>query len=148
MASLKAVLCHERFFFLAWRPNLFASCNNTFSKWWEGLRMSCRRFPSSTPLWVWGSETVWDSKERKLTNKNYTYYKLLELESSKKFVGPVSTQALVDWRLGEWDDEFIGVYTDANIVMGAESADFFFYWWYTEALADDGIWHVPGGINY
>jgi hypothetical protein len=24
-------------FFL--RPNLFASCNNTFSKWWEVLRL-------------------------------------------------------------------------------------------------------------
>jgi hypothetical protein len=61
------------------------------------------------------------------------------LESSKKVVGPVSTQALVDWRLGEWGDEFIGVYTDANIIMGAETADFFFYWWNTEVLADDGI---------
>jgi hypothetical protein len=39
-------------------------------------------------------------------------------------VGPVSTQAPLDWRLGEWGDEFIGVYTDVNIVMGAESADF------------------------
>jgi hypothetical protein len=73
----------------------------------------------------------------KLTNKNYKYYKLLE--SSKKVVGPVSTQAPVDWRLDEWGDKFIGVYTDVNIVMGAESADFFFYWWYTEVLADDGI---------
>jgi hypothetical protein len=35
----------------------------------------------------------------KLTNKNYKYYKLLEY--SKKVVGPVSTQALVDWRLDE-----------------------------------------------
>jgi hypothetical protein len=35
----------------------------------------------------------------KLTNKNYKYYKLLE--SSKKVAGPVSTQALVDWQLGE-----------------------------------------------
>jgi hypothetical protein len=35
----------------------------------------------------------------KLTNKNYKYYKLLE--SSKKVVVPVSTQELVDWRLGE-----------------------------------------------
>jgi hypothetical protein len=44
---------------------------------------------------------------------------------------PLSTQEPVDWRLGEWGDMFIGVYTDANIVMGAESADFFFYF---------GIW--------
>jgi hypothetical protein len=40
------------------------------------------------------------------------------------------------------------VYTDANIVMGAESADFFFYCWYSKVLADDGIWNVPGGIHY
>jgi hypothetical protein len=40
------------------------------------------------------------------------------------------------------------VYTNANIVMGAESADFFFYCWYLKVLADDGVWHVPGGINY
>jgi hypothetical protein len=36
-------------FFLI-RPNLFASCNNTFSKWREWLRMACRRVLSSTPL--------------------------------------------------------------------------------------------------
>jgi hypothetical protein len=47
------------------------------------------------------------------------------LESDKQVVGPVSTQALLDWRLGERGDEFIGVYNDANIVMGAESTDFF-----------------------
>jgi hypothetical protein len=108
--------------------------------------MTCRRVFSSTPLWVWGSETVWDSKERKLTNKELQYYKLLE--SSKKVVGPISTQAPVDWWLGEWGDEFIGVYTDANIVMGAESADLFFYWWNTEVLGDDGILSRTGGINY
>jgi hypothetical protein len=60
--------------------------------------MTCRRVLSSTPLLVRGSETGGDSWERKLTNKNYKYYKLLE--SSKKVVGPVSIQALVDWRLG------------------------------------------------
>jgi hypothetical protein len=38
-------------------------------------------------------------------------------------VCPVSTQAPVDWRLGECGNKFIEVYTDANIVMGAESAD-------------------------
>jgi hypothetical protein len=43
------------------RPNLFAICNNTFSKWWEGLRMSCRRVLGSTPLLVRGSETGEDS---------------------------------------------------------------------------------------
>jgi hypothetical protein len=48
-------------------------------------------------------------------------YKLLE--SDKQVVGPVSTLAPLDWRLGEWGEEFIGVYTNANIVMGAESAD-------------------------
>jgi hypothetical protein len=63
--------CVTVFLFLfSWRPNLFASCNNTFSKWWEGLRMSCIRVLSSTPLWVLGSGTVWDSREGKLTNQN------------------------------------------------------------------------------
>jgi hypothetical protein len=66
------------------------------------------------------------------------------LESDKQVVWPVSTQAPVDWWLGEWGDKFIGVYTDANIVMGAELADFFFYCWYLKVLKDDGILHVPG----
>jgi hypothetical protein len=34
-----------------------------------------------------------------LKNKKYKYYKLLE--SDKQVVGPVSTQALVGWLLGE-----------------------------------------------
>jgi hypothetical protein len=55
-------------------------------------------------------------------------------------VGLVSTQAPLDWQLGEWGDEFIGVYTDANIVMEAESADFFFDCWYLKVITDDGIW--------
>jgi hypothetical protein len=101
--------------------------------------MSCRRVLTSTPLLVRGSETVWDSGERELTNKNYTEYELLE--SDKQDVWPVSTQALVDWRLGEWGDKFIGVYTDANIVMGAESAEFFFYCRYLKVLTDDGIYY-------
>jgi hypothetical protein len=63
-------------------------------------------------------------------------------ESDKQVVWSVSTQAPVDWRLGEWGDKLIGVYTDANIVMGAESADFFFYCWYLKVLTEDGI--VPG----
>jgi hypothetical protein len=29
--------------------------------------------------------------------------------------------------------------TDANIVMGAESADFFFDCWYLKVITDDGI---------
>jgi hypothetical protein len=33
------------------------------------------------------------------TNKKYKYYK--SLESGKQVVGPISTQALVGWRLGE-----------------------------------------------
>jgi hypothetical protein len=49
-------------------PNLFAICKNTYSKWWEELRMYFRRVLSSTPLLVRGSETVWDSGERELTN--------------------------------------------------------------------------------
>jgi hypothetical protein len=51
----------------------------------------------------------------------------IRIESGKQVVGPISAQTLVDWRLGECGDEFIGVYTDGNIVMGAELADFFFY---------------------
>jgi hypothetical protein len=66
------------------------------------------------------------------------------LESDKQVVGPVSTQAPLDWRLSEWGDEFIGVYTDANIVMGAESADFFLDCWYSKVITDGGIWYVPG----
>jgi hypothetical protein len=34
-----------------------------------------------------------------LTKNKYKYYKLLE--SDKQVMGPVSTQALVGWRLGE-----------------------------------------------
>jgi hypothetical protein len=57
------------------------------------------------------------------------------------------------WQAGrgasiEAGDEFIGVYTDATIVMGAESADFFFDCWYLTVITDDGIWYVPGGIHY
>jgi hypothetical protein len=48
-------------------------------------------------------------------------------------MGPVSTQAPL-----EGGDEFIGVYTDVNIVMGAESADFFDCW-YLKVITDDGI---------
>jgi hypothetical protein len=131
-------------FFL--RPSLFAVCNNTFSKWWEGLRMASRRVLSSTPLLVRGSETLWDSGERKLTNKNYKDYN--GLESGKQVVGPVSAQSLVDWRLGECGNKFIGVCRAVNSVMGAEATDFFFYWWYLEVLMDDWVWHVPGGIHY
>jgi hypothetical protein len=71
----------------------------------------------------------------KLTNKNYKYYN--GLESGKQVVGPVSVQALVEWRLGECGDKFIGVCTEANSVMGVEAADFFFYGRYSEALVDD-----------
>jgi hypothetical protein len=46
-----------------------------------------------------GGQQGKETYKLKLTNKNYKYYKLLE--SSKKVVRPVSTQALVDWRLGE-----------------------------------------------
>jgi hypothetical protein len=88
------------------RPNLFAICNNnTFSKWWEVWRMSCRRVLSSTDLLVRGSETVWDSGERKLTDKNYKCNN--RLESGKKVIGPISAQTLVDWLLGEWGNKFI-----------------------------------------
>jgi hypothetical protein len=39
----------------------------------------------------------------KLTNKNYKYCN--GLESGKQVVGPVSEQALVEWRLGECGDK-------------------------------------------
>jgi hypothetical protein len=84
-----------------------------------------------------GSETGRDSGERKLTNKNYKYYN--GLESGKQVVGPISAQTLVDWRLGECGDKFIGVCTEANSVKGAEAADFFFYCWYLKVLTDDVI---------
>jgi hypothetical protein len=105
--------------------------------------MSCRRVLNSTPLLVRSSETVWGSGKGNLQTRTYKL-----LESGKQVVGPVSTQALVGWRLGKWGDGFIGVYTDANIIMGAESADIFFYCWYSKVLADDGILHLPGGIHY
>jgi hypothetical protein len=61
--------------------------------------------------------------DNRLTNKNYKYYNGLE---SGKHV-PILAQTLVEWRLGECGDKFIGVCTEANSVKGAESADFFFY---------------------
>jgi hypothetical protein len=70
------------------------------------------------------------------------------LESDKQVVGPVSMQVPLDWWFGEWGDEFIGVYTDANIVIGAESANFFFDCWHLKVIMDDRIWYVPGGIQY
>jgi hypothetical protein len=39
------------------------------------------------------------------------------------------------------------VCTEAKSVMGAEAADFFFYWRHSEVLADDSVWHVPGCIH-
>jgi hypothetical protein len=78
------------------------------------LRMACRRVLSSTPLKVRCSETGGDSGERKLTNKNYKYKNWLH--SGKQVVGPVSAQTLVDWRLGECGNTFIGVCTEANSV--------------------------------
>jgi hypothetical protein len=82
-------------------------------------------------------QRVKETYKLELTNKKYNQFKLLE--SDKQVVGPVSKQALVGRRLGDRGDELNGVYTDANIVMGAESADFFFYCWYSKVLADDGI---------
>jgi hypothetical protein len=38
------------------------------------------------------------------------------LESDKQVVGPVSTQAPLDWRLGEWGDEFIDTYQGASTI--------------------------------
>jgi hypothetical protein len=61
--------------------------------------MSCRRVLSSTPLLVRGSETGGEGN-RNLQTRTYKQeihlYKLLE--SDKQVVGPVSTQAPLDWR--------------------------------------------------
>jgi hypothetical protein len=74
--------------------------------------------------------------QNKLTNKKCKYKN--RLESDKQVVGPISAQTLVDWRLGECGDEFIGVCTEANSVKGAEAADFFFYFWYLKVLRRRG----------
>jgi hypothetical protein len=67
------------------------------------------------------------------------------LESDKQVVGPVSTQAPLDWRLGECGDEFIGVYTDENIVMGAESLDLSFDCRHLKVIMNDEILIRPRG---
>jgi hypothetical protein len=71
----------------------------------------------------------------KLTNKKYKYKN--RLESGKQVVGPISAQTLVDKRLGERGNKFIGVCAEANSVKGAEAADFFFCCWYLKVLMDD-----------
>jgi hypothetical protein len=58
-------------FFLLERPNLFATCNNTFSKWWEGWRMACRRVLSSTTKWKRNS--VRTSRESHKVTTIYIY---------------------------------------------------------------------------
>jgi hypothetical protein len=55
-------------FFFFWRDPIYLQSAITFSKWWEGWRISCRRVLSSTPLLVRGSETGGDSGEYKFTN--------------------------------------------------------------------------------
>jgi hypothetical protein len=84
--------------------------------------------------------------QTKTYNKNYKYKN--RLESGKQVIGPISAHTLVDWRLGEFGNKFIGVCTEANSVKGAEAANFFFYCWYLKVLTDDGILHVPGDIHY
>jgi hypothetical protein len=49
---------------------------------------------------------------------------VLQLESGKQVVWPVSSQSLVDWRLGEGGDKIIG---ESSIVLDAVATDFFFY---------------------
>jgi hypothetical protein len=56
----------------------------------------------------------------KLTNKDYKYKNMQE--SGKQVVGPISAQTLVDWRLSERGNKFVGVCTEANSVKGAEAA--------------------------
>jgi hypothetical protein len=79
----------------------------------------------------------WRQRGKELTNKSRKCKD--RLESGKQVVGPVSVQTLVDWRFGECGDKFIVVCTEANIIMGAESADFFFYCWYLKVITDDRI---------
>jgi hypothetical protein len=43
----------------------------------------------------------------KLTNKDYKYKN--RLESGMQVVGTISAQTLVDWRIGECGNKFIGV---------------------------------------
>jgi hypothetical protein len=57
-------------FFLE-RPNLFAICNDTFSKVWEGWRMSCRRVLSSTPLLVRVRKPVETAENRNFQTRTY-----------------------------------------------------------------------------
>jgi hypothetical protein len=60
----------ETLFFV--RENQFiAICNNTFSKWWEGWRISCRRVLSSTPLLVRVLEPVETAGNRNLQTRTY-----------------------------------------------------------------------------
>jgi hypothetical protein len=61
------------------------------------------------------------------------------LESGKQVIGPISTQALVGWQLGEYGNKFVGECTEASSVKGAETADFFFDCWYFKVITDDGI---------
>jgi hypothetical protein len=44
-------------------------------------------------------QQVRETYKLKLTNKYYKYYEYKGLESGKQVVGPLSAQALVDWRL-------------------------------------------------
>jgi hypothetical protein len=85
--------------------------------------MACRRVLSSTPLLVRGSETGW--RQRGIE----TYKQEIQLIQVAR-IGQAGRGASI---------EFIGEYTDANIVMGAESADFFFDCWYLKVITVDGI---------
>jgi hypothetical protein len=50
---------------------LFAVCNNTFSKWWEGWMMSCRRVLSNTPLLVRVRKPVETAGKGSLQTRTY-----------------------------------------------------------------------------
>jgi hypothetical protein len=56
----------------------------------------------------------------KLTNKNCKDCN--GLESGRQVVGPMSAQMLVDWRLSECGNKFIGECTEAKSMMGVEAA--------------------------
>jgi hypothetical protein len=51
----------------------------------------------------------------KFTNKNYKYYN--GLESGKQVLGPISVQALVEWRLWTYGIQHWGTTSNSNITI-------------------------------
>jgi hypothetical protein len=131
-------------FFLE-RPNLFAICNNTFSKWWEGWRMACRRVLSSTSLLVRVRKPVDTAGNRNLQTR--TYKQEIQLIQVARIwqAGRGASICSGAFGLSARRVHWVQTCKHANIVMGAKSADFFFDCWYLKVITDDGIWYVPRG---